>query len=117
MDFRERVPPRIPKTTVATIAAGIIGFVTVHDDEVEQLYVAESARGGGAAGALLRHGEQVIAASFDVAWLAVATGNARARRFYARSGWSDAGAFDYAAEISGGTVLVPCHRYEKRRNF
>jgi GNAT superfamily N-acetyltransferase len=114
VDFRARVPPRIPTTAVATTASGVVGFVTVHDDEVEQIYVAESARGGGAARALLGHAEQVIAVQFDVAWLAVVAGNERARRFYAKSGWSDAGAFDYAAEISGGTVLVPCHRYEKR---
>jgi GNAT superfamily N-acetyltransferase len=112
--FRERVPPRIPRTTVAAIAGSVVGFVTVHDDEVEQLYVAEHARGGGTAPALLQHAEQVIAAGFDRAWLAVVAGNARARRFYARQGWSDAGAFDYAAEISGETVLVKSHRYEKR---
>jgi GNAT superfamily N-acetyltransferase len=112
--FRARVPPRVPRTTVATIASAIVGFVTVHDDEVEQVYVAERARGGGAAQALLRHAEEVIAAGFDTAWLAVVAGNARARRFYERNGWRDAGGFDYAAEITGGTIPVPCRRYEKR---
>jgi hypothetical protein len=76
-------------------------------------YVDEAARGG-AAVALLDHGEQVIAARFDVAWLAVVAENTRARRFYARQGWSDSGAFDYAAQIGGGTVPVPARRYEKR---
>jgi GNAT superfamily N-acetyltransferase len=88
--------------------------VTVHDDEVEQIYVAADARGGGAAQALLRHAEQAIGGRFDVAWLAVVAGNARARRFYERNGWHDAGAFDYAAEIPNGTLIVPSHRYEKR---
>src|SRR6185503_13976845 len=69
--FRERVPPRIPTTTVATIGATVVGFVTVHDDEAEQVYVAASARGGGVANMLLRHAEQVIAERFDTAWLAV----------------------------------------------
>jgi len=77
IDFRNRVPPRVPDTTVAIVASGVVGFVTVHDDEVEQLFVAQSARGGGAADALLRHAEQVIAARSDVAWLAVVAGNAR----------------------------------------
>ena len=112
--FLERVPPRLHQTTVATVGSSVVGFVTVHDDEVEQIYVAESARGGGAATALLRHAEQAIAARFDRAWLAVVAGNSRARRFYERSGWRDAGAFDYAAEISGGSIPVPCLRYEKR---
>jgi len=57
--FRLRVPPRIHASTVATSAAGIVGFVTVHHD-------------------------------------------------------GDAGGFDYAAEIEGGTLLVPSRRYEKR---
>ena len=112
--FRERVPPRILTTTVATIASTVVGFVTVHEDEAEQVYVAEEARGGGAANVLLRHAERVIAARFDTAWLAVVAGNARARRFYERNGWRDAGGFDYGAEIRGGEVLVPCRRYEKR---
>jgi ribosomal protein S18 acetylase RimI-like enzyme len=113
-DFQNRVPSRIGATTVATIASAVVGFVTVHGDEIEQIYVAEQARGRGVADALLRHAEQAIAPRSDVAWLAVVAGNSRARRFYERSGWSDTGAIDYAAEISGGTMLVPCRRYEKR---
>jgi ribosomal protein S18 acetylase RimI-like enzyme len=113
-DFRARVPARLHQTTVATLGAPVAGFVTVHDDEVEQLYVAGQARGTGVANALLRHAEHVIAARFDAGWLAVAAGNTRARRFYARNGWCDAAAFDYAAEIAGGTMAVPCRRYEKR---
>ena len=112
-DFRRRVAPRLQKTTVATIGSEVVGFVTVHDDEVEQVYVAERARGGGVANLLLSHAERELAARFDVGWLAVAAGNARARRFYERNGWSDRGGFDYAAEIAGGILAVPCRRYEK----
>jgi ribosomal protein S18 acetylase RimI-like enzyme len=65
------------------------------------------------AAALLRHAEEEIAARFDTAWLAVAEGNARARRFYERSGWHDTGGFDYMAEIEGGRLPVPSRRYEK----
>jgi ribosomal protein S18 acetylase RimI-like enzyme len=114
-DFRQRVPPRLPHTTVARRAEEVVGFVVVHGDEVEQVYVAASARGGGVAGALLRHAESSIAAAgHRDAWLAVATGNARARRFYERNDWCDTGPFDYGAEIDGGTLAVPCRRYEKR---
>jgi GNAT superfamily N-acetyltransferase len=113
-NFRQRVPPRLPETTVATIAGQVIGFVTVREDEVEQVYVTAAARGTGVADVLMRHAEQVIARHFDNAWLSVVDGNARARRFYKRSGWHDAGAIDYRAEIQGGTIPVPCRRYEKQ---
>ena len=113
-DFRQRVPERLDRTTVATLRSHLIGFVTVHDDELEQLFVEETARGSGVAGALLRHGEKVIAARFDLAWLAVVAGNTRARRFYVRNGWYDAGAIAYEAQIAGGIIPVACLRYEKR---
>ena len=113
-DFLRRVPPRLQATTVATRDGLLAGFVMLHGDEVEQLYVAAAARGGGVADVLMRHAERTIAARSRVAWLAVAAGNARARRFYERSGWRDAGPIDYAAEVTGGTLVVPCRRYEKR---
>jgi len=111
--FRRRVPPRIPSTTVAAVGSRVVGFVTVRDDEVNQLFVAEAARGTGIATALLRHAEGVIALRAGVAWLAVADGNARARRFYERQGWQDVAAIDYQADIEGGTIPVPCRRYER----
>ena len=98
---------------MATLGSRLVGFVTVQDDEVEQLYVDASLRGSGVAPALLRHGEGVIAVRHPRAWLAVAVGNARARRFYARQGWSDAGDLAYAAETAAGSISVPWRRYEK----
>jgi ribosomal protein S18 acetylase RimI-like enzyme len=113
-DFRRLVPGRLGGTTVAVLDGRVAGFVTVHADEVEQLYVTAGTRGTGVAAALLGHGERTIgAAGFDVAWLAVVAGNARARRFYQRCGWRDGGPFDYAAEAGGGTLAVPVRRYEK----
>jgi GNAT superfamily N-acetyltransferase len=113
VDFTDRVPSRLAGTTVATLDSRLVGFVTVVDDEIEQLYVAADVRGSGVADALLRHGERTIARDHDLAWLAVVAGNARARRFYARHGWQDAGPIDYAAETRSGTVPVAAHRYEK----
>jgi GNAT superfamily N-acetyltransferase len=112
--FRRRVPPRLPATTVATVDGRLVGFVTIHDDEVEQLFLAADARGRGVADALLRHAERLITGRFETAWLAVVSGNGRARRFYERCGWRDAGGFEYAAEIEGGHLPVPTQRYEKR---
>ena len=91
----------------------VVGFVTVHDDEVEQVYVDASARGSGAAATLLDRGEEIVGATHDRAWLAVVAGNVRARRFYERRGWVDAGPFDYSAETDEGTFTVPALRYEK----
>lgn len=114
-DFRRRVPAQLDHTTVATIGSLVVGFVTVRHDELEQIYVTATARGTGTATALLGHGERVIAAGHRRAWLAVVSGNARARRFYERHGWVDAGPIDYpAATANGGTVAVPARRYEKR---
>jgi hypothetical protein len=99
---------------VATIASHRVGFVTVLNDEVEQLYVSREARGTGVAGALMADAEARIAERHPVAWLAVAAGNARARRFYEHQGWHDVGSADYPAEIAGGTFPVAVRRYEKR---
>lgn len=113
-DFARLAAARIDGSAVAVIGGAVVGFVTVADDEVEEVYVAAAARGSGVAGALLREGEcRVAAAGFAVAWLAVVAGNVRARRFYERSGWRDAGLFAYRAEIAGARLEVPCHRYEK----
>ncbi|WP_133981009.1 GNAT family N-acetyltransferase [Kribbella voronezhensis] len=113
--FWDRVPDRIADTTVAVAGGEVAGFVMVLADEVEQVYVSGNHRGSGVAGALIAEAErQVKDAGYDEAWLAVATGNARARRFYERSGWHDTGAFDYPASTETGSIPVPCHRYTKK---
>ncbi|QNE18750.1 GNAT family N-acetyltransferase [Kribbella qitaiheensis] len=113
--FWDRVPERIGDTTVAVAGDEVAGFVMVVADEVEQVYVSGDHRGSGVAGVLIADAErQVKANGHDEAWLAVATGNARARRFYERSGWADSGAFDYPAITEHGPIPVPCHRYTKK---
>jgi ribosomal protein S18 acetylase RimI-like enzyme len=111
--FLTLVPSRIPTTTVAISDRSVVGFVTVHAEEIEQVYVDASARGTGMAAALLDRGEAIIGQTYDRAWLAVVAGNERARRFYERRGWVDAGAFDYSAETAAGPFTVPALRYEK----
>jgi GNAT superfamily N-acetyltransferase len=112
--FARLAEGRIATSTVATSGDEVIGFVTVVGDEVEEVYVAPAARGSGVAAALLAHAESVVAERADVAWLAVVAGNARARRFYERQGWHDAGPITYQAEVDGGRFDVPCRRYETR---
>jgi GNAT superfamily N-acetyltransferase len=112
--FRSRAAERIADTIVAVVDHDVAGFVMVVGDEVEQVYVSAEHRGSAVAGTLLARAERLVrAAGYRRAWLAVVAGNARARRFYERCGWSDEGLFDHAAPVSGGTIPVPAHRYVK----
>ncbi|SDT50923.1 GNAT family N-acetyltransferase [Actinoplanes derwentensis] len=113
--FEPRVVARLSRTTVATGDGEVAGFVTVAGDEVEQVFVAAGHRGGGVAASLLAEAErQVFAAGHAEAWLVVADGNGRARRFYERQGWRDGGPLDFAAEAGDSTITVACRRYVKR---
>lgn len=112
--YLSRARERVGSTWVAESAIGkILGFVVVKRDELEQVYVDRTARGTGVAAQLLRRGEdEVRRAGHSRAWLAVVAGNTRARAFYERQGWRDAGPFTYQAETEAGTFPVPSHRYE-----
>jgi GNAT superfamily N-acetyltransferase len=114
--FHQRTPSRVDDTTVAVSADGeLLGFVMVVDDEVEQVFVARSARGTGLASRLLTEAEQQVAASGrEVAWLAVVDGNARARAFYEREGWHDEGDLPYEVTAGGRQFISPCRKYVKR---
>lgn len=113
--FRSRTGRRVDETRVATVDGVVAGFTMVIGDEIEQVYVAADHRGAGVSSALMTDAEAALrAAGVETAWLAVVAGNARARRFYEKQGWVDAGAVNYdAATGDGGTVVVPSHRYEK----
>ena len=113
--FHERTPSRVADTTVAVSDDGeLLGFVMVVDDEVEQVFVGRSARGSGLAPLLLAEAERQVAAAGHVsAWLAVVTGNARARAFYEKQGWSDAGDLPYEVTAGGERFVSPCRRYVK----
>jgi ribosomal protein S18 acetylase RimI-like enzyme len=111
--FVSRAGDRLDCMWVAELQGQILGFVVVKADEVEQIYVDRTARGTGVAAMLLRKGEgEIRSAGHRRAWLAVAAGNQRARGFYSRLGWRDAGAISYQAETEAGPLAVPCHRYE-----
>ncbi|MET8148663.1 GNAT family N-acetyltransferase [Actinoplanes sp. NPDC049668] len=113
--FRKRAAEHVADTTVAQIDSQVAGFVMVIGDQVEQVYVAAAHRGSGVADTLLAEAERLVASSgHPVAWLAVVPGNARARRFYERNGWTDDGGFLYEARYASGTVTMPCRRYVKQ---
>ncbi|MDT0185416.1 GNAT family N-acetyltransferase [Microbacterium sp. ARD31] len=113
--FHERTPSRVADTTVAVSDDDeLLGFVMVVDDEVEQVFVGRSARGSGLAPLLLAEAERRVAAAGHVsAWLAVVTGNARARAFYEKQGWTDAGDLPYEVTAGGERFVSPCRRYVK----
>lgn len=112
--FRARAAERVGDTTVAVVDGAVAGFIMVVGDEVEQVFVSAEHRGKGIADLLMKEAErQVREYGYPRAWLAVVAGNARARRFYERNGWSDDGLFDYAARTEKGPILVPSHRYIK----
>jgi GNAT superfamily N-acetyltransferase len=112
--YPPRVRDRLTGTIVAHRGSDVQGFVVVVGDEVEQVYVASTARGTGVAAALIEDAERRIAEAGHLrAWLAVVANNARARAFYERQGWRDAGEFLYPAEVELGVVYVLCRRYEK----
>ena len=111
--FASRASDRVACTWVVESRGKIIGFVVVKDDEVEQIYVDRTARGSGAAATLLHKAEaEIRSAGHRRAWLAVVAGNQRARSFYSRLGWRDAGPMSYLAETEVGPFAVPSHRYE-----
>jgi ribosomal protein S18 acetylase RimI-like enzyme len=86
--FRTRASDRVDDTTVATVDGAVAGFVMVVEDEVEQVYVSVGHRGSRVAAILMSEAErQVSANGYQVAWLAVVAGNARARAFYEKAGW------------------------------
>jgi putative acetyltransferase len=100
---------------VAEIDGELVGFTMVEGDEVEQVFVDPRSHGTGVAAPLLAAAEQqVAAAGHDVAWLAVVVGNARARAFYEKHGWHDAGDLPYEVSAGGTTYVSPCRRYEKK---
>ncbi len=116
--FRDRVTARVrdtDDTTVAEVHGVVAGFIMIAGAEVEQVYVDRSFRGSGLATTLLVEAERrVAAAGHEEAWLAVVVGNARARAFYEREGWVDAGDLPYEVTALGETFLSPCRRYVKR---
>lgn len=112
--FRTRAADRIADTTVAAVGGAVAGFIMVVDDEVAQVYVSAAHRGTGVSDALMQEAERLVRGNGHTrAWLAVVAGNARARRFYERRGWSDDGPFDYAAYSERGGISVPSRRYVK----
>ena len=113
-NFRRRLRAALPEIRVVGPPGSPTGFSVVKGDELYQLFVAASARGYGAAAALIADAEaRLAAAGVATAWLACAIGNDRAARFYEKSGWRRTGTMINYAETSEGSFPLEVWRYEK----
>ncbi|MBV9773766.1 MAG: GNAT family N-acetyltransferase [Gemmatimonadetes bacterium] len=76
--------------TVAELDGEVVGLVHPVDDEIHGLWVHPGAQGRGIGGALLRAGEERIAASgHGRAWLSCSGFNPRAQGFYLAQGYRE----------------------------
>ncbi|WP_431201735.1 N-acetyltransferase family protein [Bradyrhizobium betae] len=113
--FRDRLAVMLSDVCVAGPAGAPLGFCALKGDELYQLFVSAEAHGSGVAAALIADAEaRLTARGVELAWLACAVGNARAARFYEKSGWRNAGTFMMSAETSKGLFPVEQWRFEKR---
>ncbi len=113
--FDRRLDILWPGLRVSGAAEAPTGLCIIKGDEINQLFVSRAARGTGIARALLDDGEQRLrAAGVRTAWLACAIGNARAARFYEKSGWTLAGRVVDDLDMQDGTFPLEVLHYEKR---
>lgn len=86
------------------------GFVSVSDGWILRLFVAQAARGGGVAGRLLAHGEDLLRAEgVRTGKVDVLSGNARAHRFYLRHGWRESRVAIIEAATPDGPIRLNTH--------
>lgn len=79
-------------TVAAAVDLGVVGVVQPMHDEINGLWVEPAAQGRGIGTALLRHGEQVIAAAGSRrVWLNCSGFNPRACQFYRAQGYRETG--------------------------
>jgi GNAT superfamily N-acetyltransferase len=113
-NFRDRLQAALPDVRVTGPRGAPTAFCIVKADELYQLFVAAHARGSGVASALMADAEaRLRERGVETAWLACAIGNARAARFYEKSGWSRVGTIINDCETANGTFPLEVWRYEK----
>lgn len=110
--FRERLIQSIKTVRAVETRAVTVGFSMLKQDELNQFYLTASARGTGAAGALMEDAlMQLRNAGHKAAWLACGIGNDRAARFYEKSGWRLAETFSSSLETPEGVFALDVWRY------
>jgi GNAT superfamily N-acetyltransferase len=112
--FRDRLAADLPRVRVVGPPGSPVGLCTIKESELYQLFVAASARGTGAAAALVADAERRLADNgVETAWLACAIGNERAARFYEKCGWRRVGTMVSELETTEGPFSLESWRYEK----
>jgi GNAT superfamily N-acetyltransferase len=112
--FTERLAAALPRVRALGQAGAPLGFHLIKDDELYQFYLAGEARGTGAAAALMADAEaRLLELGVTRPWLACAIGNARAARFYEKSGWTRTRVEMVPTETSVGMFPLEVWRYEK----
>jgi ribosomal protein S18 acetylase RimI-like enzyme len=112
--FAERMAAALADVRVIGPQGAPLGFAMLKGDELYQFYVASEARGAGIAGALMADAEaQLSARGVETVWLACAIGNARAARFYKKSGWYLAKTVVSRLDTADGPFDLEVWRYEK----
>lgn len=116
-DFARRLVHLLPDTIMAG-AETALGFCTIRDDEIYQLYVAPEARSNGLAARLLTDGEKRLAGrGVGRARLDVGVENHRAARFYARQGWEETGSGEATVDSSAGPFRLRLRFFVKQVSF
>jgi GNAT superfamily N-acetyltransferase len=113
--FAERMAAALADVRVIGPQGAPLGFAMLKGDELYQFYLAAEARGAGVAAALIADAEARLSErGVETAWLACAIGNARAARFYEKSGWHLARTMVSRLDIGDGLFDLQVWRYEKR---
>jgi ribosomal protein S18 acetylase RimI-like enzyme len=114
-NFAERLEAALGDVRVVGPVGAPLGFCMLKGDELYQLYVGAEARGAGVAAALMSDAEErLFRSGTETAWLDCAIGNARAARFYEKSGWCRTGTVVSHLETVNGPFDLEVWRYEKR---
>lgn len=112
--FTDRMAAALPRVRVLGPVGAPLGFHFIKADELNQFYLAGQARRTGAAATLMADAEATLLdLGIKTPWLACAIGNARAARFYEKSGWTMARTEVVPTETSAGSFPLEVWRYEK----
>jgi GNAT superfamily N-acetyltransferase len=108
-DFRRRLAGFGDGLRVIGPSGAPQGFAAIAGNHLDQLYVAQTLWGTGAARALTTDAlARIAAAGHDTAVLECNTGNARAAAFYRKSGWRECGVQTAMLDTSLGPYPLDC---------
>lgn len=112
--FHQRLAEGLGAVRIVEDQDGPVGLSLIKGAELYQFYVAERARGSGAAQLLMADTDARFRdAGVRLAWLACAVGNERAASFYRKTGWRFARNFINVLELPDGPFDLEVWRFEK----